>query len=287
MKVIKMDSGFRLDAPRSYWGDPSFQLEAGEVLARPLISVPHQPKHTMAHLPYLPPDETGTLSLLVALDTNLPGPLAVKYDIDDNMLFRLHQGRLVFDWFFHNTDLARKWAQSLTDDREKLFDSPTGGTVGMPGLPLLGAIPTVTVGGQQVPVEIEPGFFEFLGRLVQQIKNHENWDPADGTVLKIVGAEIAALDPDIVPELKLKINANGRPEGTCKKTPFQGMAYWVARNDGPMVDAGFSTSRNYEIPLPLPAAGTVEVWKVQVQYRYKNQPFGQKSLVMEITVKGV
>ena len=193
MKIIKLDSGFRLDAPRTYWGDPSFQLEAGEVLARPPISVPNQPIQKMLHYPFLPDDAAGVLSVLVAIDTNLPGALATKYEVDDSVLFRIHQGRLVWDWFFHNADLARQWAQSFADERDKMSGSATGSTDGMPGMPVLGAIPTVTVGGQQVPVEIEPGFFEFLGRVVQQIKNHDNWDPADGALLKIVGAQRCAL----------------------------------------------------------------------------------------------
>lgn len=240
----------------------------------------------MAHQPYLPPDDAGILALLVALDTNLPGPLATTYEVDDSMLLRLHQGRLVFDWFFHNNPLARQWAQSLTDERDKMFGHPTGGTDAMPAMPTLGAIPTIIVGGSPVPVQIEPGFFDFLGRLVQQIKNHANADPADFTLLKIVGAEVPALDPDIVPAAEVNTGPNGRPVVTCKKTPFQGYTVFVARGSAPIAEVGFSTSRRYEIHLPLPAAGTVEIWKVQVQYRHRNVPFGQKSAVKEISVMG-
>ncbi len=240
----------------------------------------------MAHYPYLSTDDADIPALLVTLDTNLPGALATKYGIDDAMLLRIHQGRLVFDWFFHNNPLARQWTQSLTDERDKMFDNPTGGTDAMPDLPALGAIPTITVPGNPDPVavQIEPGFFEFLGRLVQQIKNDDSYDPADGTLLKIVGAEVPDLDPNIVPDAKVAIGPNGKPVVTCKKTRFQGFTAFVARGNGPMVEIGFSTSRNYVIDLPLPAAGTVEIWKVQ--YRLKNAPFGQKSMVMEISVMG-
>ena len=61
---------------------------------------------------------------------------------------------------------------------------------------------------------------------------------------------------------------------------------WVARGAGALQEVGFSTSRAYEIACPLPATGQAEIWKVQVQYRYKNEPFGQKSQLVEIPVRG-
>jgi len=53
-----------------------------------------------------------------------------------------------------------------------------------------------------------------------------------------------------------------------------------------LAEVGFSTTREYEVPLDLPPAGAMQTWRVQVQYRYKNQPFGQKSNVVEIPVHG-
>lgn len=39
--------------------------------------------------------------------------------------------------------------------------------------------------------------------------------------------------------------------------------------------------------MPMPAPGVTENWRVQVQYRYKNEAFGQKSAIVEIPVRGV
>ena len=61
----------------------------------------------------------------------------------------------------------------------------------------------------------------------------------------------------------------------------------AARRTGAMTEVGFSTTREYEIVLPLPAQGQFETWQVQVQYRYQNEPFGQKSQVIDIPVKWV
>jgi hypothetical protein len=142
-----------------------------------------------------------------------------------------------------------------------------------------------TFGTPAVTTQVEPGFFDFLGRLVQQIKNDDHYDDTDGLLLKIVGSEVAPPDPQIVPEVKWEFAPSGCPILIVKKTPFQGYKVWVARGPGPLTEAGFSTTRRFELELPLPAAGQAEIWKVQVQYRYKNEAFGQKSQLVEIPVR--
>jgi hypothetical protein len=51
---------------------------------------------------------------------------------------------------------------------------------------------------------------------------------------------------------------------SAKKSPFQGFTVWVGRGNGPLVEDGFATSRNYTVKGPLPAAGTVEIWHIQI-----------------------
>lgn len=243
----------------------------------------------MKHQSYLPDDEAGVLAVLVALDTNLPGALATKYEVTAEQLFRLKQGRLVYGWFIDALESGRAWSRSLTGDRDRMFDEAPGTAEPLPGGPILPAVPTlVPVGGPPaVPAQLEPGFFEFLGRLVGQIKDSEAYDPSDGTLLKIVGAEVPPPDPAIVPTVEIEVGPSGRPITVVKKTPFQGYTVQVARGAAPYADAGFSSSRKYELPLPLPPAGQAEVWKIRVQYRYKNAPFGQWSQPLEITVRGI
>ena len=238
----------------------------------------------MKHQSYLPDDEAGIQAVLVALDTNLPGALATKYEIDAAQLLRLRHGRYAYGWFIAALPVARPWVQSLADIRDSMAEGPAGPLQPLPGGPVLPPVPTF--GEPPVTAQLEPGFFEFLGRLVQGIKDHDNYDPADGTLLKIVGAEVPPPDPEIVPEVKWKFAASGRPVLIVKKTPFQGYQASAARGAGPLVDVGFSSAREFEVPLALPAPGQAEVWRVQVQYRYKNVPFGQKSQIIEIPVRG-
>jgi hypothetical protein len=50
-----------------------------------------------------------------------------------------------------------------------------------------------------------------------------------------------------------------------------------------MLDA-FDT--NFTVEEPLPASGTAEIWIFEAQYRYQNQPFGQVSQPLNLTVRG-
>lgn len=285
MKIARYNMGLRYGDKNLRWGNPSYLLEPGDPGYIPPSANPNKKaRKKMPTQPYLPNDEAGILALLVALDTNLPGTLATKYDVDADQLLRLRHGRYAYGWFVSAIPVARQWSQSLTDARDSMTDAAPDSLTALPGLPALPPAPTFD--DPPVTAQFEPGFFDFLGRLVQQIKGDAAYDDADGTLLKIVGAEIPPPDPEIVPEISWKIGPNGCPIISVKKTPFQGYTVFVARGAAVMMEVGFSTTRNYEIKCPLPGTGQAEIWKVQVQYRYKNQPFGQKSQVVEIPVRG-
>lgn len=274
----------RWDTPGLTWDMPGL-LWDGDIPEPPVTPISRRkPKKRMKHQPYLPDDEAGVQAVLVALDTNLPGVLATKYGVDAAQLLRLRHGRYAFGWFIAAIPVARQWSQSLTDTRDSMEAGPAGPLQPLPGLPVLPPAPTF--GEPPVTAQLEPGFFEFLGRLVQGIKDHADYDPADGTLLKIVGAEVPPPDSQIVPEVKWEIGPGGRPVIIVKKTPFQGYRVLAAISPAPLVEVGFSTNRKFELPLPMPAPGQAAVWRVQVQYRYQNAPFGQMSQIIEIPVRG-
>jgi hypothetical protein len=60
----------------------------------------------------------------------------------------------------------------------------------------------------------------------------------------------------------------------------------MTRPSQPKKGPFFSTARRCMVEEPLPASGTAEVWTFEVQYRLNNQPFGQKSQPLNITVRG-
>ena len=238
----------------------------------------------MKRQPYLPDNDPDILTLLVTLDTSLPGALATKYDVDAAQLLRLRHGRYAFGWFLQANPVARQWCQSLTDAHDSMATGEPGPLAPLPGLPVLPPVPTFNT--PPVTAQLEPGFFDFLGRLVQQIKNTPAYDEADGILLKIVGAEVPPPDPQIVPEVKWEYGPGGHPVIIVRKTPFQGYKVLAAVGPAPLTEIGFSTTRKFELPLPMPAPGQAAVWRVQVQYRYQNAPFGQMSQIIEIPVRG-
>ena len=285
MRIAHYDEGLTWDNPNLRWGDPSYLLEPGDPGYVPPFSSPKKPKKHMKRKPYLPDDEPGILSVLTALDTNLPGALATKYEVTAAQLLRLRNGRYAYEWFMSANSIARQWSKSMSDAHDSMTTANPAPLTALPGGPTLPAAPTFNT--PPVTAQYEPGFFDFLGRLVQGIKTHDNWDETDGLLLKILGAEIGPPDEAIVPEVKFKYAPSGRPILVVKKMDFQGYTIFVARGAGPMTEIGFSTTREYEIVLPLPAQGQFETWQVQVQYRYQNEPFGQKSQVIDIPVKWV
>ena len=119
-----------------------------------------------------------------------------------------------------------------------------------------------------------------------KIKENQIYDPADGDLMGIEGAQIPPPSQSIVPVVTGDLFHSGQPELTCKKGVFQGYSVWLTRPGQAKKALPFSTARRYTVEEPLPAAGTAEVWTFEVQYRYQNAPFGQISQPLELTVRG-
>ena len=238
---------------------------------------------------YMPTTVDGIGAMLLAFDTNINasgGALATKYGIVAAELKRVTQARLVWGWFQDILGTARDWAQSLTQSRDTMTSAPQDNAGPLPGGPVLPAVPTLPGPPPAAPALLEPGFFIFFSSLAARIKAHENYDPADGTLLGIEGAQIPAPDPATVPVLTGDLFTSGHPELTCVKGPFQGYDAYLTRPGQPRKLIGFSTARRYNVAEPLPAPGVAEIWIFEVQYRYQNQPFGQMSQPLSLTVRG-
>ncbi|MEA3187291.1 MAG: hypothetical protein QOD99_1121 [Chthoniobacter sp.] len=147
---------------------------------------------------YMPLTADGIATMLVAFDTNInanAGALATKYSLDAADLARIHQARLVWQWFLDALVVARNWSQSLTGTRDSMLTGAPGAPQPLPGLPTLPAAPQVSAGPPAVAAQLEPGFFTFFSSTVAGIKNADNYDESDGKLLGIEGAEIPAPDP--------------------------------------------------------------------------------------------
>lgn len=243
----------------------------------------------MAQNPYFPTTDGGIGSMLVAFDTNASnGTIATKYSLAVTELNRVRQARYVWQWFADTLEVGRMWVQSVNGKRDLLFSGEPTGTLPLPTAPTLptGAIYPALPASTPTPAVLEPGFFEFFTSLVAKIKSNQLYDKADGTLLGIEGSVVAPPDPAIIPLLTGDLYHSGHPSLTCKKGVFQGYTVWLTRPNMPRRIIGFSLSRNFEVTEPLPAPGTAEIWTFEVQYKYKDQPFGQMSQPLELTVRG-
>jgi hypothetical protein len=249
-----------------------------------------KPKNPMRRKPYMPKTTDGIGQMLVAFDTNINAnakALAIKYNVADADLTRISQAAMVWQWFMQALSSARVWSRSLTETRDRMVAAAQNGTQPLPGGPMLPAVPDLP-GPPPSPAQLEPGFFTFFTGLVAQIKNADNYDVADGQLLGIEGAEMQPPDPaTTIPHLTGEIFTSGQPEISCTKGVFQGFDVLLTRPGQARKVIGFSNGRRFNVPEPLPAPGMAEVWKFEAQYRYQDQPFGQISQPLNLTVWGV
>ncbi|MEO6871427.1 MAG: hypothetical protein ABI233_04310 [Chthoniobacterales bacterium] len=241
----------------------------------------------MARKYYMPAAAEAVDQVFVACDANLNangGALATKYAVTADELARLAQGRLVWHWFMDSLSVARDWAVSMTQQRDLMHGAP-GALLPLPSGPTLPPAPTDPAHPLTI-LGLEPGFLTFFTDLVARIKNAGNYLIADGVLLGIEGSEIAPPDPTTVPKLSGEIFTSGHPELTCRKGVFQGYEVWLTRPGVAKKSIGFSTARRFNVNEAMPAAGTAEVWTFEVQYRYKDAPFGQFSQPLNLNVRG-
>ena len=263
---------------------------APQAVRRRLRASPHFLPMPKAY--YLPSTDAGIAAMLAAFDNAAnanSGALATKYVLTNAELSRVRQARAVWQWFLDSLAVGRDWAQGFTGKRDLMFIGLPTGAVATPGGPTLPVIPSYVPvpPGATITALLEPAFFTFFGSLVTRIKSNQFYDPADGQLLGIEGADIPPPDPATVPVVTGDLFHSGHPGLTCKKGVFDGYTVWLTRPTQAKKQIGFSTARHFEVTETLPAAGVAEVWTFEVQYRYKGAAFGQISQPLELAVRGV
>ena len=239
----------------------------------------------MIHQSYSRSNNQGINDMLTAFSTNIVGALATKYGVTPEQITRVSQAQKVWDWFEHALVIARGWSSSLTATRQVLSSGAPGETDPMPALPVLPPVPTLP-GTPPTPVVLEHDFFNFFSGLVSGIKKSQHYDPADGKLLGIEGTPVPKPDPSVTPSASVGLSTGGHPTVVCPKGQFQGFDVYATLPGGTRQFLATSLGRKYDVGLPLPAAGTAQIWVFEVQYRYQNQPFGLMSQPVSVTVRG-
>ena len=239
----------------------------------------------MPQQPYKPGTDNGIALMLASFDDNI-GPLVGKYGLLSADVLRVKQGRMAWRWFLDCLEFGRQWTESVAGKKKQMKDGPAGGAQAMPVGPVLPAVPLIDLGLGMVPIKWEPDFFDYFGSLVARIKNAQVYEKADGDLLGIEGAAIAPPDPMTSPPLKVTVGPGGMPQLEVPKGQFDGFDFQFKIGDGPVQNGPFVSTRRYVHVITLPGPGVAALYSYSAQYRYKGQPFGQKSAWVAHSVHG-
>ncbi len=282
MKVIKFDSGFTFDDPNSYWGNPSYQLEAGDPGYVPPPAPINQPKPKrrkgMRHNTYFPLKVGDQVTWLGNFKNKLPGyatPLGLAAGV-------VTAAEADCDWVSY---VLGTWLPAIRAFAEAGTDAATEAQTG-DGAALM-SLPTFTPPAGGVPTNT--GALTRIFDLVQTIKNAAGYTEAIGSDLGVIGSEKSA--PDFAtfgPVLKI----TRAPAGITVGWGWQGKQAFLDIIEI-QVDRGggagwqllaFDTTPGYNDTEPIPA--TPVKWQYRAIYRVGDQRVGQWSAAVAVVVGG-
>ena len=137
------------------------------------------------------------------------------------------------------------------------------------------SIVPVTPAFPAMPPVVLPNIIGYASSIANRIKEHNNYTLADGKDLGIEGTEIV-MDTDLKPQLKINLVA-GHPEIHWVKNKMSSIEIWVDRGTGTFVFMTIAIGTTIADNYPLPATGTVELWKYKGIYRLKDNQVGRWS----------
>jgi hypothetical protein len=158
--------------------------------------------------------------------------------------------------------------------------------------------PTTAWPSFAMPMMLPPvttaGVVPWLTLLVGRLKRHTAYTKAIGEELLIEGADQAALAPaamdELKPVLKSRLATGGQPLLVWSKKGLPevtGIELWVDRGDGKgFVFLATDSVPDYLDTYGLPAAGTSAVWKYKAIYKQGDNPVGQWSDILNVSVLG-
>ena len=234
---------------------------------------------------YMPKTDPGIALMLAAFDDHINAFLG-KYGLTSSDALRVRQARLGWRWFLDCLEFGRQWTESVTQKKDQMQRGPGGAAQAIPVGPVLPVVPKMDFGTGLQDIKWEPDFFLYFGSLVARIKGHADYLKADGDLLGIEGAEIPPPNLGIIAPLKVGPGPSGLPQLEVPKGVFEGFDFWFKIGEGAAQYGGFASTRRYVHAITLPGPGVAVLYSYQAQYRYKGQPFGQKSMWVPHSVHG-
>jgi len=144
--------------------------------------------------------------------------------------------------------------------------------------------PIALVLAEPVPPAVSPGVIARLAALAAHIKTHKNYTSAIGQDLWLIGSSQVVDTSTWKPILNIQ-NQAGHPIIVWSKGQASAIEIWVDRGDGNnFVLLAINTEPNTTDSSPLPVAGAI--WKYKAIYRLHDEPVGQWSDVLSVSVGG-
>jgi len=224
---------------------------------------------------FLPSDDGGKADLLDHLAATLP-KYADLFTLSAEALAIRQADAFAFRYALHTANDMQAYAQHSTVFKNLLRDGGDGS--GDWPLP-----PTVS---QPVPSAVAPGIIPRLTALAAWLKAQPNYTQAIGQDLWLVGSTQVIEPSTWKPTLSIQSQA-GHPVIGWTKGKATALEIWIDRNDGNgFVLLTISTAPNTTDNSPLPAPGTSALWKYKAIFRLRDEPVGQWSDGVSVTVGG-
>lgn len=171
------------------------------------------------------------------------------------------------------SEFVKKLPQFRNELRDGIEDGATPSVVPTP--PVFGA----------APAAVAPGIFKRAASIAAVIKSRTAYTEADGLDLGIEGSEVAKANlVNAKPAISVRLVQGGKPEIVWAKGEFDGIDIYVDRGNGAWLFLATDSFPNYVDNTPLPTTGTAAVWKYKVIYKYDDEPTGEWSDIVSISV---
>ena len=282
MKTITFDSGFRLDDPNSYWGNPSYQLEPGDpgyVDPNPLASAKNKRKKPMIHNYYYPKRQPEQIVWLINYAGKVPGYATVLGFVaafgTATAADALWVVYVLQNWWPDTKSWGTACSKAVTD----VQTGTAAGTL---------VLPVFTAPALPGTVTAQPaGALTRIFAAVQQMKASTKMTDAIAADLGIVGStqtppDLTTLQPVITASLTNGHAYIGWDWGGNSQY-LDSCEIWVDRNDGKGWGLlTIDTTPNYTDTTALPA--TPAKWSYKATYRVGENQAGVWSAPVSLNV---
>ena len=225
--------------------------------------------------PYMPTDESGKADFLEHFAATLPKYIDIL-EIKTEDINSVQTDAINFRQALLEHGEWQSFAQHWTAFKNQLRDGE-GGELDWP-------VPPAPNSLHQLPVLA--GIFPRISAFVAHLKTKKKFTTAIGQDLWIIGPAQVTDPTTWKPILHVQLKA-GHPVILWTKGKASAIEIWVDRGDGNgFVLLAVNNEPNTTDPAPLPPPGTSATWRYKAIYRLHDEPVGQWSDVMSISVGG-